>query len=265
MDSKKKEIINNYFEKHLTLFYDKVFREVVGTNKDFVEEILRVFLNDENLVLLESSVQKDMSIYNQKSVVLDCFCKLGNGDLANIEIEKNTFNDKCDHQKRVRYYSSMINVKSLSKGEKYDNLPNLYMIYLTKKDIFKKRKSVYHIERQIFETKDYLDNGYHEIYINAEIDDKSDISEMMKSLSRNDYLNKKFKVVSRIKEVRMDPNEMPKEVKEAFEEMRQENIAEGKKQTFILLFNQGVIGEDVVIKNLNITKDEFATLLKEQK
>ena len=67
----------------------------------------------------------------------------------------------------------------------------------------------------------------------------------------------------------MDPNEMPKEVKEAFEEMRQENIAEGvaegKKQTFILLFNQGVIGEDVVIKNLNITKDEFATLLKEQK
>ena len=46
------------------------------------------------------------------------------------------------------------------------NKQSLYMIYLTIRDFIYQKKTIYHVEQQIIETKSYLDNVYHEIYIN---------------------------------------------------------------------------------------------------
>ena len=40
------------------------------------------------------------------------------------------------------------------------------MIYLTIRDFICQKKTIYHVKQQIIETKLYLDNVYHEIYIN---------------------------------------------------------------------------------------------------
>lgn len=252
-----------YFGQHLTLFYDIVFKEVAASHKDFVEDLLKLFLNDKELTLIEYNIQKNFQILNQKGVILDCYCKLGDGKLVNIELEKNDNNDKCDHQKRVRYYSSMINVKNLSPGDNYDTLPDLYMIYITYKDIFKRGKAIYHIERYLTETKEYVFNGYHEIYINAEIDDNSEISKMMKNFTRSEYLNERFSNSKQKKEGVYMPPEM-REVNEALERLKKESYEDGKITILIDLLNQNIISEDVVLKRLNISKEKLASLIKEQ-
>ena len=65
------------------------------------------------------------------------------------------------------------------------------MIYLSEKDIFGKGRAVYHVQNMIKETKDVVDNGLVEIYINAEVNDGSKISALMdvfrkKELDDND-------------------------------------------------------------------------------
>lgn len=249
-----REIVHEYFKNGLTLFDDIMFR-VVAQNKGFVEELLKVFLNDKKLKLISSEVQKDMSFYDSKGIILDCYCKLSSGRIVSIEIERNDKLDKCNHQKRVRYYGSAINIKNLKKGEKYDELPDVYMIYLTLKDFFKLGKSAYHIDRVIGECGKVVDNGYHEIYINAEINDRSDISEVMKMLSTNDYVNSNYKIISDVKE----DLGMPVEVERAIEGLKQE----GQFEMIARLIKKGLISEKDAASVLNISLIELKDKIKE--
>ena len=282
------KIVRDYYEKHLTLFEDRIFKEA-AENKEFIQELLRVILDDKKLIVLSVSPQKEFNVLNQHGVRLDCYCKFQDGSVGNVEVERNE--DKDDNQKRVRYYVSMIDVKNLKEGQKYSELPNVYMVYLTMKDIFKEGKTIYHVERHLVECNKYVDNGYHEIYVNAEVDDKSEIAEVMKILSTKDYVNEKFKTISKVKEEKT----MPAEVEYAMEQLKkeyrnegrqegrlegrlegkiegrqegrlegkQEGRLEGESNTFIKLFKQGIISEDVVLNNLRITKEEFDKRVKD--
>ena len=278
------KIVRDYYKEHLTLFEDRIFKEA-AENKEFIQELLRVILDDKKLIVLSVSPQKEFNVLNQHGVRLDCYCKFQDGSVGNVEVERNE--DKDDNQKRVRYYGSMIDVKNLKEGQKYSELPNVYMVYLTMKDIFKEGKTIYHVERQLVECNKYVDNGYHEIYVNAEVDDKSEIAEVMKILSTKDYVNEKFKTISKVKEEKT----MPAEVEYAMEQLKkeyrnegrqegrlegkiegrqegrlegkQEGRLEGESNTFIKLFKQGIISEDVVLNNLRITKEEFDKRVKD--
>lgn len=171
------------------------------------------------------------------------------------EVENNTYGEKHDQQRRVRYYGSMIDVKNLSPNQNFSELPDLYMIYLTLRDFIGLGRTIYHVERQIAETQSYLNNGYHEIYINAEVDDKSSIAEVMKVLSTTDYVNNNFKTITRMKEEKI----MPVEVERAIEGLREE----GEIKAYVNLLREGLISEEVVLNKLNISKEELNKKIKE--
>ena len=177
----------------------------------------------------------------------------------NVEVENDSHGEKHSHQRRVRHYGAMIDAKALLPNDDFSKLPDLYMIYLTLRDFIGQKKTIYHVERQIIETKSYLDNGYHEIYINAEVDDKSSIAEVMKVLSTTDYVNRNFKTIAKVKEEKL----MPVEVERAIEGLREEGELKGELKTFVSLMRQGIISEEVVLKNLNISKEELEKKIKE--
>ena len=77
--------------------------------------------------------------------------------------------DQDDHRKRVRYYQSNIDISYLDKGRKYEELPEVYLIYMTKFELFKLGQTKYTIHRSIAGTDVVLDNGVHELYINAAV------------------------------------------------------------------------------------------------
>ena len=255
---KSEAIVEKYLEENLTLFSDIIFKRVVS-NKDFVEELLQVIFGDVSLRVLRCEPQKVYNILDQRGIRLDCLCELYDGKKISVEVEKNDSGEKWDSQRRIRYYGSVINVMSLKKKEIYDNLPELFMVYLSTKDIFDKGKTVYHVERCIKECNEFVDNGYHEIYINAENDDKSEIAEVMKIMSTKDYVNKKYKTISKEKEEKL----MPTEVREAFEKIRDYDIAKGELLATIKLFRKGLISEEVALSNLGLSKEEFDQKIKE--
>lgn len=66
--------------------------------------------------------------------------------------------------------------------------------------MFKAGKTIYHIDRVIRENGEVSDNGLQEIYVNAKIDDGSDIAELMRIFKEPDaYDFEKFPKVSKRK------------------------------------------------------------------
>lgn len=99
----------------------------------------------------------------------------------------------------MRYNASNIDTFISEKGAFFKDLPELYIVYISSFDIFKKNRVIYHVERVLRETGDFVDNGFHEIYVNTQVKDQSEISDLMTVFQSTDTEgNEKFPRVSQI-------------------------------------------------------------------
>jgi hypothetical protein len=129
--------------------------------------------------------------------VLDVLCEDEDNSIIHAEVQKK---DDDDHQKRMRFNISNIDTVFTEKGIKYEALPDVYAIFISKFDIFNEQRTIYHINRVIEETGSVVDNGVHEIYVNTAIDDGSDISELMQYFKMSVGEHEKFmKLCKRVK------------------------------------------------------------------
>lgn len=150
----------------LNVIDDTLFQKM-AEDKDFCEEMLSTILQQK--VMIESVIpQNSIKNLQGRSVILDALCVLEDGKRCNIEVQK--ANDD-NHQKRVRYNTSCITANITNPGIKFEKVPNVIGIFISKFDMFKKGKTIYHIDRTVRETGDVTDNGLQEIYVNTKIDD----------------------------------------------------------------------------------------------
>lgn len=134
--------------KKLNPIDDLMFR-TMAEDKAFCEEILRVILSDPALTVLESTPQYAGTNPQGRSVILDAKCVLGDGRKVNIEVQKS---DDTDHQRRVRYNGAILTTNLTDPGEKFENIPDVCVVFISRFDIFNGNRSLYHVERVIRET-----------------------------------------------------------------------------------------------------------------
>lgn len=191
--SSKEKIRENV--KLLNPIDDALFT-VMAENIDFCQEILRVFLEDSKLKVISNFPQKTFKNLQGRSIRVDLLCDLLSRKSVNVEVEKNYLN----HVKRVRYNSSIITTNITDPGIKFDKIPDLIIIYLTRRDIFGKHQSKYYVDEVLRGFNDILNTGCVKIFINAEVDDGSDISKLMKIFIKdNEYDNNLFPKTSSLK------------------------------------------------------------------
>ena len=142
---------------------DLMFRKM-AEDLQFCQEILRVILSDKSLTVLETVVQYTGTNLKGRSVILDAKCVLGDKTQVNIEVQKA---DDDNHQKRVRYNGAILTTNIAEPGDKFDQIPNVCIVFISKFDVFKRNYAIYHIERVIRETGEVADNGFQEVYVNA--------------------------------------------------------------------------------------------------
>ena len=181
--------------KKLNPIDDIIFRKM-AESREFCEEILKEFLQDPELKVLENNSQYSVTSIKGRSIVLDAYCVLKDGKVVNVEVQNL---DNTDHQRRVRYYSSVLTTSLMGKGEDFDKVPEVCMVYICNFDIFSQNKSFYLVKRIIDGTDIQLDNGLKEIYISANINDGSRLSELMEVFTKDDSYSKNFPIISEMK------------------------------------------------------------------
>ena len=283
MSERSIEKFKEYIKK-LNPIDDIIFRKM-AENKEFCEEILRVFLQDSYLKVLNNKSQYAITNIDRRSVILDAYCELRDGKRVNIEVQNA---DNVNHQKRVRYYSSVLTTSLMKKGENFDNVPEVCMIYICNFDIFRENKSLYLIKRVIDGSNTEVDNGLKEIYISANISDGSALSELMEVFTKDDCYSDNFPITSKMKydfKYVREGNKMTdtmKEIYEIFEEEskdvwikegRKEGRKEGKKEgikegainILLTLVKDGIISIEEAAKRANISVSKFEKYLNGQK
>ena len=178
--------------QQLNIIDDTLFQKM-AEDPGFCEELISTVL-EQQVIVKNVTPQNSVKNLQGRSVVLDALCQLETGDECNVEVQKA---DDDNHQKRVRYNTSCITANITEPGTKFKNVPNVIGIYISKFDMFHSEKTVYHIDRIIRETGETLDNGLQEIYVNTQINDGTDIAELMHIFTNvNAYNFEKFPKVS---------------------------------------------------------------------
>ena len=183
--------------QRLNLFSD-VFMSVALNDAGACQHVLRILLGDESLAVRYVKTQYRISRIASRDVQLDVFAEGSDGRLYTAEIQRK---DTLDHARRTRFHGAMVDSEYLSKGKDYHELPEVYVIYISETDLWKRGKASCQVERKFSweegeeisvpkpakrgmkvergEKKEYED-GEHILYVNAAIDDGTETAKLMK-------------------------------------------------------------------------------------
>lgn len=160
------------------VFFGKAMEDI-----DACQELIRILTKKD---LIVKAVKTQYSIRNMEnhSIVLDVLAEDQEGRIVNIEIHPQ---EDEDHVRRVRYYLSSIDMSYLEKGASYQEVPEVYLIYITEKDFVGEGKGIYQVERTVAGCQKLLDNGTHEFYINlAGTTEQKDQQELLQFIKNSD-------------------------------------------------------------------------------
>jgi len=135
------------------------------------------------------------------------------GRYINVEIQKS---DDDNHQKRTRYNASCITANASEPEENFENVKDVYIVYISKFDVFQKGRRLYHVGRAILDFTEVtpVNDGERFIYVNgstnvnADAEDE-DVAELMEFFKNSNGMNEKFKNLSeRVDELKNDESEV---------------------------------------------------------
>ena len=168
---------------------DDTFFEVLADDIGVCQEMLRIILEDEKLIVKDVIVQSSKRNLYGRSVRLDALCILGNGKKCNVEVQRS---NKDHHLKRVRFNASSITVRDSQTGEKFEKTIDLIVVYISEFDIFKGGRVIYHVDSVIRETQEKIDDGLERVFVNTAVKDGTTISEYMDCFLQKEIDNAKF-------------------------------------------------------------------------
>lgn len=246
--------------------FDDTFFEMVAKDKDAVEDILRVILHDPELIFTRLIPQNSVKNLYGRSVRLDALCVTGGGRHINVEVQKG---DNDNHAKRVRYNASCITANVSEPGENYENISDVYVIYISEFDVFNRRRRLYHVERSFCDKEGVVPvhDGEHLIYVNAsrEIDTEAEddvVAELMQFFKHSEGQNDKFRrLTNRVHDLKNNESEVDTVCK-LVEDFAKEYAKNRAKEMICGLVRKGALSAEIGAEQLELSMEEFDELLR---
>lgn len=237
---------------------DLMFRKM-AEDKEFCQEILRVILEDHSLTVLSSIPQWTGTNLQGRSVILDAKCVRGDGRQVDIEVQKA---DDDDHQRRVRYNGAILTTNIAGPGTRFEDVPDVCVVFISKFDIFDGNLPLYHVDRVVRENGKVLNNGFDEVYVNTTIRDDSDVSELMEIFISDQAYNSKFPKTSAGKHRYKETEGGLDTMCEIMEKLRDEAKNEGKLETLFDLVKDGMLSIAEAARRADMTESIFTENMK---
>ncbi len=158
---------------------DDVFMRNVLKKQECTEYMLQVIMNQKDLHVVEQVIQKDYKNLQGRSAILDCVAIDAENRQINVEIQQD---NEGASPKRARYHSALMDMNILEVGQGFEKLPQSYVIFITRDDIFGYGLPIYHIEKMVEETAKKFGDGSYIIYVNSKRQDDTELGRLMHDL-----------------------------------------------------------------------------------
>ena len=175
MDINQKK--NRYLEKikQLRLMDDTFFNSCFDGNIPCMEVVLRAVLGNDRLRVTEVITQQSVPNLYGRAVRFDALATDGE-TIYDVEIQRS---DEGAIPRRARFNSSMIDSREVSKGTLFPDLPEIYVIFITEHDVWKRGKPLYTVRRTFEDTEEVFNDGTHILYVNGECQSESPLGRLM--------------------------------------------------------------------------------------
>jgi predicted transposase/invertase (TIGR01784 family) len=222
------ELIDN-----MTLFDDDLMSKVFAENIEATQLLLRIILDKDDIQVLTVIGQKELEnpIVGGRNIRLDVFATDSTGRYFDIEVQRS--NEGASFR-RARFHSSMLDVRMLKSGQKFKELLDSYVIFITENDVVGYGLPLYHIRQVIEETKETFTDGSHVIYVNGSYKGNDAIGKLIHDFrckkSEEMYYGELSEGIKHFKETEEGREIMCDAVKEYAEEYAKEYAEEYAKE-----------------------------------
>ncbi|MCH5193700.1 MAG: PD-(D/E)XK nuclease family transposase [Oscillospiraceae bacterium] len=240
---------------------DDFMRELFRNNLPLAQMVLRIITGMEDLVIISEETQYDLKrLMGVRSICLDVIGKDIKGRLFNLEIQRD--DDGADPY-RARFHSAAIDVENLNKNQKFGELPDTYVIFITENDIFGRGEAIYPIERINTVTGEPFSDGEHIIYVNGAYEGDSEIGWLMHDFRCSNADDMHFELLAeRTRYYKEDPKGVSNMCK-LMEDRVKEEAAIKAYQIALKLLIMGKLNIDDISEASGLTIEEVKEIAKE--
>ena len=235
--------------KNFTLMSD-IFMRNVFKQRECLEYVLQVIMEKQDLRVIDQIIQKDYKNLQGRSAIMDCVARDSEGKQFDVEIQQD---NEGASPKRARYHSGLMDMNTLNPGQDFDELPESYVIFITRDDILGYDFPIYHIDRHIKEADDSFQDEAHIIYVNSRKQEDTELGRLMHDLhcKNADEMHSPVlaKRVHELKDtqkgVELMCHEMEKIYSEGMESGEKRGELKAKKETALSLAEMGLPVEKI--------------------
>lgn len=233
-------------------FMSKVFEDTSCT-----ELLLQIILKRDDLKVVSVHGQHDIKNLQGRSVRLDVIAVDEEEKVYNVEVQRS---DKGAGVKRARYNSSLIDANITEAGEKYENLAESYVIFITENDVLGAGLPIYHVDRVIRENGEQFTDESHIIYVNSQIKDETELGKLMHDFYCTNADDMNYKILAdRVRYFKEDEKGVTAMCK-SIEEMRKEERIEARIEVAIRMLNSGKLTYEEIASFVDMTVEEVKEL-----
>ena len=164
--------------KNFTLMSD-IFMRNVFKQRECLEYVLQVIMEKQDLRVIDQIIQKDFKNIQGRSAIMDCVARDSEGKQFDVEIQQD---NEGASPKRARYHSGLMDMNTLNPGQDFDELPESYVIFITRDDILGYGLPIYHINKKIEEVNENFQDEAHIIYVNSKKQEDTELGRLMHDL-----------------------------------------------------------------------------------
>ena len=257
--------------KKFRLIDDEFMSVCFNNNIECTELLLRIILNKPDIKVTRVKTQTSIKNLLGRDIRLDIDATDSENKKYNIEIQRS---DKGADRKRARYHSSILDSKLLKPGDKFSDLPETYVIFITENDVIGRGKPLYRIERHIEDIDERFNDGEHIIYVNgSDRNSATELGRLMQDFFCENPNDMNFKPLADTAKRFMESQEGGNNVSKLVEDFAKEYAKEYAKEALEIrgleiaraLIKGGELSLKKIAAYLNLPLEQVKLLAAQQK
>ena len=260
MDAIQKEKKEKLVEKiqQFRLMDDDFMTKFFENDIERTQFVLQILLENRDLIVKGTSVQKVIKNLEGRSVRLDIFARDSSDKPYDIEIQRAKDGAGA---KRARYNSALIDSSEILPGDDTEKLPETYVFFITEKDIYREGKPLYKIDRYINGERLFNDEA-HILYVNGEYRGNDPIGNLMHDFHCTKASDMKNKILAEKVRYYKETQKGVSQMCQIMEDLIAEEKTEEKISLALKNLEKGIIKEDQIAELYSLSPEQVAKVLK---
>ena len=213
---------------NLTLFDDELMTLAFHNQCELTQILLDAICPECEFKVTQVTAQQALYNVMGRSLKLDILANDAHGRTVNIEVQQLP---QGAAPVRARFHASLLDVHLLNKGQSFEALPTVYIIFITKTDVLGGGLPVYTIYRKVEETQNDFDDRTVFIYVNGEIMNDTPLGKIMHDFqckSPDEMRSQPF--ADRLKELKGFDAEGGKKMGALYDYIYEEGMEKGREE-----------------------------------